>query len=73
MARATGFEVWQEYTSAADRELEVTQWLAVICDAVGSAVYAGLTLLGVQLALLWTGTVVTEYLFDWPGIGQLLI
>lgn len=32
-----------------------------------------ITVLGVQLALLLSGAVVTETIFSWPGIGRLLI
>jgi len=32
-----------------------------------------ITILGVQLALLLSGAVVTETIFSWPGIGRLLI
>ena len=32
-----------------------------------------MTVLGVQIGALLTGAVVTETVFDWPGIGQLTI
>jgi len=41
--------------------------------ALGNAWLPVLTLIGLQLGALLGGTVVTEVVFDWPGIGSLMI
>ncbi|MCS3903920.1 peptide/nickel transport system permease protein [Methylohalomonas lacus] len=41
--------------------------------ALGNALLPVTTVLGLQLGALLTGAVVTEQIFNWPGVGQLLI
>tara|TARA_Y100000817_G_scaffold48344_1_gene34339 strand:- start:228 stop:500 length:273 start_codon:yes stop_codon:yes gene_type:complete len=40
--------------------------------ALKNAMIPILTTVGLQLGALLTGTVITETIFDWPGIGTLL-
>jgi ABC-type dipeptide/oligopeptide/nickel transport system permease component len=37
------------------------------------AFYPLLSVLGIQLGALLTGAVITETLFQWPGLGRLLV
>lgn len=49
-------------------------WRAVIFrHALRNALLPVITLLGLQLGALLGGTVITEIVFSWPGIGQLTI
>ena len=41
--------------------------------AFSNALIPVVTLLGLQFGTLLTGSVITERIFDWPGIGTLLI
>lgn len=41
--------------------------------ALGNAMGPLITTIGLQFAALLTGTVITETIFDWPGIGKLLL
>jgi len=41
--------------------------------ALGNAWLPVLTLIGLQLGALLGGAVVTEVVFDWPGVGSLMI
>ncbi len=46
---------------------------ALVRHALRNAITPVLTLLGLQLGGLLTGTIVTEMIFSWPGLGRLLI
>jgi len=46
---------------------------ALVRHALRNAITPVVTLLGLQLGGLLTGTIVTEMIFSWPGLGRLLI
>ena len=73
MIRAALLEVLHEDYIRAARARGINETRVVIRHAVRNALLPVVTVLGVQLGALLTGSVVTEYVFDWPGIGQLLI
>jgi peptide/nickel transport system permease protein len=50
-----------------------TTFQAVSRHALPNAALPIMTVVGVQIGALLTGAVVTETVFDWPGIGQLTI
>ena len=41
--------------------------------ALGNALLPIITLLGLQLGALFSGAVITETVFSWPGIGSLVV
>ena len=41
--------------------------------ALRNAINPVITLVGLQLGALLTGAIITEKIFDWPGLGQLFI
>lgn len=41
--------------------------------ALANALIPIVTILGLQLSALLTGTVITETIFDWPGLGSLIL
>lgn len=47
--------------------------IVVVHHALRNAALPVLTVLGLQLGTLLGGAVVTETVFDWPGLGQLII
>jgi peptide/nickel transport system permease protein len=49
------------------------EWLVVWRHAVGNALGPVATIIGLQAGALLAGTVVTETVFGWPGIGRLLV
>jgi peptide/nickel transport system permease protein len=49
------------------------EWLVVWRHAVGNALAPVVTLIGLETGALLAGTVVTETIFAWPGIGRLLV
>lgn len=45
----------------------------VLKHAVGNALTPVIVVLALQLGMLLTGTIITEVIFSWPGLGALLI
>src|SRR5690606_15898785 len=41
--------------------------------ALSNAMIPIITVIGLQVGALLTGTVITETIFDWPGLGSLLL
>ncbi|MFQ5660438.1 MAG: nickel ABC transporter permease [Gammaproteobacteria bacterium] len=73
MLRAALLEILNEDYIRAARARGIKEVSVIIHHAVRNALLPVITVLGVQLGALLTGSVVTEYIFDWPGVGQLLI
>jgi len=48
------------------------EW-AVLWKAYRAAIVPTVTMMGLQLALLLQGAVLTETTFSWPGLGTLLL
>lgn len=62
----------QEYIMTA-RAKGVSERSVIWKHAVRNALLTVVTILGLQLGALLSGSVVTETVFSWPGIGRLLI
>ena len=61
-----------EYVRTA-RAKGLAEWVVVTRHALRNAALPVITLLGLQLGALLGGAVVTETVFAWPGLGQLLV
>jgi ABC-type dipeptide/oligopeptide/nickel transport system permease component len=72
MTRASvGAALGERYILAAEaRGLWPAQ---VVYHALRNSLIPVVTILGLQLGLVLTGTVITETIFAWPGVGRLLI
>lgn len=72
MTRATMAEVLtQEYIVTA--KSKGLSWRAVhLKHALKNALIPVITILGMQLGSLLAGAVITETIFDWPGLGELV-
>jgi peptide/nickel transport system permease protein len=71
LARSGMLEVLSEDYVRTARSKGVSEHRVVIAHAFRNAVLPLLTVLGLQMASLLSGAVVTETVFAWPGIGQL--
>jgi peptide/nickel transport system permease protein len=60
----------QDYIRTA-RAKGLTQWTVVVRHALRNALLPIITLLGLSLGALWTGSFITERIFNWPGVGRL--
>ena len=49
------------------------EWLVVTRHALRNALVPVVTVVGLQTGALLAGTVVTETIFAWPGVGRLLV
>lgn len=73
MIRASMLQVLQEDYIRAARARGLKEVQVLIRHALRNAALPVITILGMQLGALLTGAVITETIFAWPGIGQLMI
>lgn len=60
----------QDYIRTA-RAKGLSEWVVVSRHALRNASIPAVTLIGLSLFLLWEGAVITERIFNWPGVGRL--
>lgn len=72
MIRATMAEVLRQDFITTARSKGLSNRSVVLKHALKNALIPVITVLGLQLGNLLTGTVITETIFDWPGIGELV-
>ncbi len=73
MVRASMLEVLQEDYIRAARARGLTELHVLGIHALRNAALPVITILGMQFGALLAGAVITETIFAWPGIGQLMI
>lgn len=73
MVRASMLEVLQEDYIRAARARGLTELHVLVLHALRNAALPVITILGMQFGALLAGAVITETIFAWPGIGQLMI
>lgn len=73
MVRASMLEVLQEDYIRAARARGLSEFSVLGLHALRNAALPVITILGMQLGALLAGAVITETIFSWPGIGQLMI
>ncbi len=73
MIRASLLEVLNEDYIRTARAKGLTRFRIYTKHALRNALLPVITVLGLQLAGLLGGTVITEQVFTWPGLGSLLI
>ena len=62
----------QDYIRSA-RARGITEFNIIVFHALRNAALPVVTVLGMQFGALLAGAVITETVFSWPGIGQLMI
>ena len=73
LVRSSMLEVLSEDYVRTARAKGLPEWIVVNVHALKNASIPLVTLCGIELGLLLGGTVVTETVFAWPGIGLLTI
>ena len=73
MTRATLIDELRELYVLAARARGASRWRAVIVHALRNSLIPVVTIIGLQLGAVLTGTIITETIFAWPGVGRLLI
>ena len=72
MTRASMLEVVHEDYIRTARAKGASGMRIYFAHALSNALIPIVTIVGLQLGALLTGTVITETIFDWPGLGTLL-
>jgi ABC-type dipeptide/oligopeptide/nickel transport system permease component len=73
MTRASLIDELREPYVLAARARGLSRRRAVVVHALGNSLIPVVTILGLQLGAVLTGTIITETIFAWPGVGRLLI
>jgi len=73
MVRSTLLEVLNEDFVRTARAKGLSEATVIWKHALKNAMLPIITLLGLQLGVLLAGSIITEIVFSWPGIGQLTI
>jgi ABC-type dipeptide/oligopeptide/nickel transport system permease component len=72
MTRASLDEVLDRDYIRTARAKGLSEWSVFTKHSLKNALIPVITVIGLQLGGLLAGTVITETIFDWPGIGELL-
>ncbi|MBX3020372.1 MAG: ABC transporter permease [Bdellovibrionales bacterium] len=72
MTRAAMLEILRDDYMRTARAKGVSEFRLYFRHGLRNAMIPITTIIGIQLGALLTGTVITETIFDWPGVGMLL-
>jgi ABC-type dipeptide/oligopeptide/nickel transport system permease component len=73
MTRASVVEELRELYVTAARARGLSRGRAVVRHAFRNSLIPVVTIIGLQFGAVLTGTIITETIFAWPGVGRLLI
>jgi len=73
MTRASVIEELRELYVMAARARGLSRARAVVRHAFRNSLIPVVTIIGLQFGAVLTGTIITETIFAWPGVGRLLI
>ena len=73
MTRSSVIEELRELYVTAARARGVSRARAVVRHAFRNSLIPVVTIIGLQFGAVLTGTIITETIFAWPGVGRLLI
>ena len=73
MTRSSMLEVLQADYIRTARAKGLTPWRVIIIHALRNALIPVVTVIGLQVGVLFAGAILTETIFAWPGVGKWLI
>jgi len=73
MTRSAMLEVLGEDYVRTARAKGLPPWRVVAIHALRNAMVPVVTVIGLQVGVLFTGAILTETIFSWPGVGKWLI
>lgn len=73
MTRASLIDELRELYVLAARARGLSRTRVLVAHALRNSLIPVVTIVGLQLGAVLTGTIITETIFAWPGIGRLLI
>jgi peptide/nickel transport system permease protein len=72
MTRSSMLEVMNEDYVRTARAKGVVPWRVIFKHALRNAMLPTVTVIGLQVGLLMGGAIITETIFGWPGVGQIV-
>lgn len=73
MTRTTLLDEIKELYVLAARARGLSRWAAVVLHAFRNSLIPVVTVIGLQFGAVLTGSIITETIFAWPGVGRLLV
>ena len=73
MTRSSMLEVLAEDYIRTARAKGLAPWRVIIIHALRNALIPVITVIGLQVGVLFAGAILTETIFAWPGVGKWLI
>ena len=73
MIRASLLEVLDEEYVTNARAKGLPERMVIFKHALRNALIPVITIIGLQVGVLLSGAIITEAIFDWPGLGSLLL
>ena len=73
MTRSSMLEVLQADYIRTARAKGLAPWRVIIIHALRNALIPVITVIGLQVGVLFAGAILTETIFAWPGVGKWLI
>lgn len=73
MVRSSLLEIMAEDYLRTARAKGLPEYRVILVHALRNALLPVITVLGLQLGVLLAGAVITETIFDWPGLGSLTL
>jgi dipeptide transport system permease protein len=73
MTRSAMLEVLGEDYIRTARAKGLSTWRVIALHALRNALIPVVTVIGLQVGVLFTGAILTETIFSWPGVGKWLI
>lgn len=73
MTRSAMLEVLGEDYIRAARAKGLSTWRVITLHAFRNALIPVVTVVGLQVSVLFTGAILTETIFSWPGVGKWMI
>jgi len=73
MTRTSMIEVLSEDYVRTARAKGLPGWRVIAVHAFRNALIPVVTVIGLQVGVLFTGAILTETIFSWPGVGKWLI
>jgi dipeptide transport system permease protein len=73
MTRSSMLEILGEDYIRTARAKGLSPWRVIGLHALRNALIPVVTTIGLQVGVLFTGAILTETIFSWPGVGKWLI
>ncbi|MCL6583171.1 MAG: ABC transporter permease [bacterium] len=73
MVRSSLLDVLEEEYVVAARAKGLPYWQVILKHALKNALIPVISIVGLQIGALLTGSIITEMIFAWPGLGRLTI